>query len=266
MTSKIDDHILFIVTGGANGIGSTLTQYILDQPKTMVAVLDIDSQKLESDIKRYTSMSHRFLAVECNTCSITSLTNAKEAVIDYFGKINLQKVVLISLAGRALSDEFEPDILPDPAVVEASVHLNLLSHYNSIYVFSEVLTKGTQFGAVILGSSINSIVCADLLGYSAAKSGLRGLAVALSRLLFQKYRTTINVAMIGTVQPSDPKRLENKSLSKLAGSTFSGNIMTELDASHALFWLAMAPRNVTGREVVIDLGQSLNLIRHVGEI
>lgn len=256
---------LYIVTGAANGIGRSLVNLLSKAEFAFIICLDNDEKAL-NEIGQFLASQNKYSYVHlCDLTDTKSVDDAKIEVLKVIKKsgLEIERVVLFSVAGRALPNEFTSSDFPEPEVFNDSILLNLTSQYYFVRAFASMLLLGKQVGSVLLTSSINSIVDADMPAYSAAKSGLRGLAISLARVLISKYNSTINVALLGTVQPSDLLRSEPKDMRLLDNSTVRGFVMSEVEAAQSLKWIADAPASVIGREIVVDAGQSINFVRYI---
>jgi len=256
---------LVVITGGANGIGRATVKQFAELDTKLIVVLDTDEKQLQSLTNDCEMGTGLFLPIVCDVTLPNSLAEAANSVISLIEKhkLKINCVTLISLAGRALKKEFNKDIFPTPEIFGDSVQLNLNSHYYFLHAFLDIIQTSKGPSKIVLVSTINALVSADLVAYSSAKSGLRGLAVSLARPLFKNYNTTINVAILGTVRPEDSERKEPKNMEELDKSTFSGQVLTEKEAASSIIWISRAPSGLIGREVVLDLGQSLNMVQYV---
>jgi NAD(P)-dependent dehydrogenase (short-subunit alcohol dehydrogenase family) len=166
----------------------------------------------------------------------------------------------VSAAGGPLDDEVG---VLDPAEVPVdlfreSVELNLVAQYGAVRALAARIEAEAQDGdrSITLISSINALRGYGMPGYSAAKSGLLGLVVALALPLGRR-GLRINTVVPGTVltarfRESYPPGEELSP--RLVESTASGQVTAAEDVAQAVC-AVLGLRQMTGQHLVIDGGQ-----------
>lgn len=246
---------LAVISGAASGVGlATLKRAIAED--FIVLAIDRDrvaiTQNITNANERYTG---HVLELDLRD------RDAGKAIEEYLENnfASLDEIVVFSAAGRADPREFGRDLCVDLGVFRDSVENNLTTQFTLIQAVLPIMRRIECKKSIVLVSSINAIQATHLPSYSAAKSALRGLAVALSRPLQSEVNASINVCLLGTINPDTDSKAEPKDMAVLDASTFRGKILGSGEAAAFLFWMSQAPLEFTGQELIFDAGQSLGL-------
>ena len=222
-----------LISGGAGGIGSAISKKFLSMGFT---VHSIDIQDV--------NLGERFINHKVDVLDIKQLLKLKEELK------GMRFCHIITLAGRALDDEWKDFSDSNYETIEGSINLNLVGHLNVIRAFADQLDK-----SIVLISSINAYGGFGLPIYSAAKAGLIGFAKA-SKEEFLKKGIRINVVAPGTIiTPATEK--EPKDFSELLKGTKSGRFATKEEVADLVFELC-ENSDETGQVKIIDEGQLEN--------
>jgi len=166
--------------------------------------------------------------------------------------------VVVCTAGRALPAEFPPgSVVPDSAVLRASLEVNLVGHYN---VVRAVLPRMAPGGSIVLVSSINALRSFGLVPYSIAKAGLHGLTVALAHETGNQ-RLRINAVALGTVDtPASREEWDGVvgHRDRMQRLSVTGEVLTAEEAAQSICAVALNMSGLTGQVVVVDNGQSVS--------
>ena len=126
-------------------------------------------------------------------------------------------------------------------------------------VVPHLLQGAERDRSIVLTSSYNGFTAQGMPAYSAAKSGLVGLAQGFAGPLGAK-GVRINVVAPGTVVTPRTERLWSGvpgHFERLEGTTVTGRLATPGDVADSIGALAVLMRHVTGQVVMVDGGQSL---------
>lgn len=229
-----------LVTGSSGGIGSAIVSAVRDAaPEASITGWDIvaadASHRIRTDL-----VDHRD-------------ADAVDAAAARLGPVD----VVICSAGRSLAEELGLGReLPDAATFAASVATNLTGHYN---VVRSVIPSVNDGGSIVLISSINALRSFGLTPYSAAKSGLHGLVLALTQNLGRR-RIRINAVALGTTD-TPANRQEWRAVAghraRMEALSVTGSVLTAADAARSICSVALAMPGLTGQVVVVDNGQSV---------
>ena len=225
-----------LMTGGAGGIGSAIAQKFIDEGFKVYSI-DIASQNLNPS----------FINIEGNVTSITSLRKIKKELKA------IEFSHIITLAGRALEDEWKKINRISIKTINKSISLNLVGQLNVIRFFNNQL-KGCN-KSIVLMSSINAFGGFGLPYYSAAKMGLIGYMNA-TKDEFKAQKTRINVVAPGTVVTEATKK-EPKDFDELLKYTDNGRFVTKEEVADLVYSLC-ENSSETGEVKIIDEGQLRN--------
>jgi NAD(P)-dependent dehydrogenase (short-subunit alcohol dehydrogenase family) len=233
-----------LVTGAAGGIGSA-TVRVLREASYRVVGLDREEAPGDADIEW---IRHDLLD-----------TDGTEALLGSSPLLaGLRHVVAV--AGGPVGDELsrlDPAEVP-VALFRASVELNLVAQYAIVRAGAARAGAETPTGdrSIVLFSSINALRGYGMPGYSSAKAGLLGLAVALALPLGRK-GVRINAITPGSVltdrfreayPPGEPLA------TRLVEASATGTATIPEDVARAVLAL-LELRQMTGQHLVIDGGQ-----------
>lgn len=229
-----------LVTGSSGGIGGAVIAAVRDAaPDAEIDGWDIVAPRAALDA-RTEIVDHRDAV-------------AVEAAADRLGPVD----VVICTAGRALPEEIGPDRgLPDAETFAASITTNLTGHYNVIRSLTPSMREG---GSIVLATSINALRSFGLTPYSAAKSGLHGLVLALAQDLGRR-RIRINAVALGTVD-TPANHAEWAAVAghreRMEALSVTGRVLSPAEAAKSICSVALAMPGLTGQVIVVDNGQSV---------
>lgn len=235
-----------IISGGAGGIGSGISKRFV-RDNYFVYILDIDQisgAKLEQEIG-----ADKCKYVYADVTNLNTLINATK--IDRIQNEGIRHI--ISLAGRALEEEWIDFKSQSLQTIENSIDLNLIGHIKLIHTFLHDLKRVDGDKSITLISSINALSGFGLPGYSASKAGMFGFVNAVAAE-FGENGIRINTVAPGTVITAATKT-EKKDLEKLLQGTLLGRFTTTEDVSELVFILATKITSITGQNIVVDCGQ-----------
>jgi len=168
---------------------------------------------------------------------------------------------VVAVAGGPVDEEIgrlDPSDVP-VGVFTASVRLNLVAQYAIVRAGAARLEAETPDGdrSITLFSSINALRGYGMAGYSSAKAGLLGLAVALALPLGRR-GVRINAITPGTVVAEPPYESYAKAGEELSerlfGASASRRETRAEDVARAVV-AVLGLEQVTGQHIVVDGGQ-----------
>lgn len=233
-----------LVTGGSGGIGSAIVDELFKNGYNPI-VLDIDDKNNQKLKDKYQNIEIWNL----DTTNILELKKFKENlstnfVIDH----------IVTLAGRALENEWQEFEKQDIDEIRKSIELNLLGHINVIHTFLPVLKNSDANNkSITLISSINAIKNYGLPAYSAAKSGMYGLVKSLC-LELGKENIRINSISPGTVVTEATEK-EPKDFTELLKGTAINSFATKEEIAKTVKFV-LETHGITGQNIIVDSGQS----------
>lgn len=245
-----------IVVGGAGDIGSTLVRHYRSMG---VPVAIVDKKKPYQGSE--TNQGAPLHSVIADVTRLEDLTSAQSELHDLDWSVEH----LVSLAGGALDDEFEPFANTRVATFEDSIALNLTSHLKILHSFLPILgshntpSEVGKDASITLVSSINALQDYGLPAYSAAKAGLLGLVRSLTTELGAQ-GIRINAVLPGTV-PTTASAAQPKDYEALRRGTALGRLTQPDDVADAIISVTHSMTAVTGQYLVVDCGQTVTSVQ-----
>ncbi len=171
----IKDSVI-LVTGGANGLGLSISYYLLNLGAKIV-ILDIDSNALDN-------LPKEIGYYETDVTNPTQVQSTIKKIIQKYHQID----VLINNAGNIFSKPLinimEPnEIKHDYLSFRNSIKANLDSVFITTSVVAEQMVKSRLSGNIINISSISAYGNEGQTAYSAAKGGVNSMTVTWSKEL-----------------------------------------------------------------------------------
>lgn len=240
MTEKI------IVTGGAGGIGSA----IIEKYASIGANVILADINVKEGTRIASLRPEQVFFVETDVLNVTSL----QALFQKSTSIEGELTHIVSVAGRALPEEFG-DFLTTPFdVLSQSIELNLKSHvYLTRLAIPYLRESSATNRSISYISSINAIKDFGLPAYSAAKAGLLGLVSGMASEC-GAMNIRINSVLPGTVR-TPLTESEPKDFGALERTTVLGRIATATEIAEVVWALSHVMTCVTGQNLVADCGQ-----------
>lgn len=238
MANGRPDHVL--VVGGAGDIGRAVVERF-EAAGAEVTVAD----RTATDDRHDRDRSVRLDVTD---------TGAVGALADRVAASGAPLRHVVSLAGGALDEEFEPLASTSASTIDESIRLNLTSHVQLVRALVPVLGASDGDRSVTVVSSINAIRDYGLPAYSAAKAGLLGLVVSLTSELGAA-GIRINAVLPGTVRTRRTSA-EPKDFGALTTATALGRLATMREVADVVHGLTRFTA-VTGQAITVDCGQSL---------
>lgn len=222
-----------LISGAAGGIGSAIASKFLREG---FKVYSLDLVSID--------LGDNFVNVKCDVTCHKSLLKANMLIKD------VEFSHIISLAGRALPNEWKKFKEVDLDTLQDSVMLNLVGQMNVVKVFYDQLVGETK--SVVLMSSINAYGGFGLPAYSAAKSGLFGFMNTVKDE-FLEDGVRINTVAPGTIV-TDATKKEPKDFDDLLKYTRNGRFATKEEVADLTYTLCESSKE-TGSIKIIDEGQ-----------
>ena len=169
--TRLHENQVIIVTGGAQGIGLQISQYLESLGATIV-IADINVNQAQAAIE--TLPTKNGMAIYCDVTSEGATLKMAQAVIDAYGRID----VLINNAGcfpvKLFSQMTEKDWRK---VIDIDLTGTFLAT-KAVYSFMEKAKKGKIVNMASISGRVGGV---GFTHYSAAKAGVIGFTKALAR-------------------------------------------------------------------------------------
>lgn len=249
------------ITGAANGIGHATGIYFLENGYRVV-FSDRNEQRLNQVKEELHNHQENMRTIACDVTSETEIKQAIDYTMQEFGQLD----VVINNAGMQ-----HVDLVEDFPTETFDLMMRIMvtaSFVISKYVFPIMKKQG--FGRIINMSSINGIIgFAGKAAYNSAKHGVNGLTKVLA-LEGADFGITVNSLCPGYVdtalvrgQFEDLAATRNVSLDNVLDEIIYPLVpqkrLIGIDevANYTLFLASPLAKGITGQEVVIDGGYTV---------
>lgn len=225
-----------LITGAAGGIGSAISLKFIQEGFDVYS-LDLATKDL----------GDKFHNVYCDVTSKEQLQKVSKKLE------NVKFSHIITLAGRALEDEWKNFDIINSDSINKSVELNLIGHLLTIRTFLEKMDVENVNKSIVMISSINAYGGFGLPIYSSAKAGLIGFCKSVHPQLKER-EIRINTICPGTVI-TDATLKEPKNFEALLKTTKLGRFVTKEEVAELTYELCEKSSD-TGLVINIDAGQN----------
>jgi len=235
-----------LITGGAGGIGSEIAKVFIENGY-FALIVDTDEKNGGQLLAHYGA----------EKCRVVNLDVTDFAAVEAFAASLGEDFALhhvVTLAGRALEDEWKSFEQQPMEMIERSVKVNLLGHIGVIHAFLPCLKRAEGDKSVLMISTINALTNFGLPAYSAAKAGLLGFVNATVGE-FGKMEIRINTISPGTVV-TEATLAEPKDYGALLKTTAINRFATAEQVAKMAFGICDSFVSVTGQNFIVDAGQT----------
>ncbi len=236
-----------IVSGGASGIGRTISLMLAEHGATVVVNYRSSEQKAQALVAEIKAKGGEALAVQADISQFDQAKHLVDETIKAYGKLD----ILVNNAGinhdqlvlRMQEDQFD-------RVIET----NLKGTWSLAKHAAKHLLRSTHGRIINISSIIGLIGNAGQSNYSASKAGILGLTKSLAKE-FASRQVTVNAICPGFIETEmtdqlDPKFVElylaNIPLKRLGQAEDVANVVLFLASDYASY--------MTGQTLVIDGG------------
>jgi NAD(P)-dependent dehydrogenase (short-subunit alcohol dehydrogenase family) len=238
---------VFLVTGGASGIGKSIVEAAHGQG-ARVAFLDI----LKSEGEALALALPGSLFITCDVTDMAATARAVAQVRKAIGPIGV-------LVNNAANDDRRSTMDVTPAYWDQSMDINL-KHQFFLAQQVQPHMKELGGGSIINFSSIAWRYGADtMIAYATAKSAIVGLTRALSRS-FGPDNIRVNTIEPGAVMTEKQKRVwypTQVEVDAMVARQRIQKVLTPEEIARAVLFLASDDsRMITGQNLIVDAGMS----------
>ena len=239
-----------IVTGGATGIGSVITQYFYEQG-SQVFILDILEEESNELINSMPSSSElkqpKFFY--CDLIKTDSISNVFEEIFKNYGALDV-------LCNNAADDERHDWQKITSQEWDYYQNINLKSQFFCIREFVKFTDAARGASIICMGSISYLNGTVEIPSYSIAKSGLIGLINTMAKML-AKERIRVNLIQPGWIMTKKQlAKWVNKEARDLIAEKqlLEGEIYPEDPASLVLFLASDQSKMITKQVINVDGG------------
>ncbi|HAX02586.1 MAG: 3-oxoacyl-[acyl-carrier-protein] reductase [Tenericutes bacterium GWC2_34_14] len=236
-----------LVTGGASGIGRTISLELAKRGATVVVNYNRSRDAADSLIKEIEAMHGQALAIQADVSKYEDAGRLIETIISQYGTLN----IVVNNAG----------ITDDALILRMSeeqfsrvIDTNLKGVWNVSKHSAKVLLK-SGYGRLINISSISGVLGnAGQSNYSAAKAGVIGMTKALARE-FAGRNVTVNAIAPGFIETEMTKKLPEDAVKAWANQIPLKRFGQPEDVAYAVVFLASEQASyITGHTLEVDGG------------
>jgi NAD(P)-dependent dehydrogenase (short-subunit alcohol dehydrogenase family) len=183
------------VTGGAQGIGKTITKAYAELGAD-VAIVDLNLPKSKDAAEELANLTGRNVtAIECDVSNAESVANMIEAYEQEYKTIDFA----VNNAGIFTGDE-ALDITPD--AFRSVIDVNLIGVFFTAQAAARLMVKHNNGGSIISTASMSAHIInkpQTIANYCASKAGVVHLTKALA-VEWAKYNIRVNCVSPGYIQ------------------------------------------------------------------
>lgn len=236
-----------LVTGGASGIGRTISLALAKCGATVIVNYNQSKEKAESLIEEINSMGQKAMAYQANIANYEEAKRLIDEIMNQFGQLN----IVVNNAGitddalilRMTEEQFD-----------RVLDINLKGVWNiSKHAAKSLLKSG--YGRLINISSVSGVLGnAGQSNYSAAKAGIIGMTKALARE-FASRNVTVNAVAPGFIETDMTKKLSDDVIKAWADHIPLKRFGQPQDVANAVCFLASEEASyITGHTLEVDGG------------
>jgi SDR family mycofactocin-dependent oxidoreductase len=240
-------HAVRLASEGADIIAVDLCDQITSVPYPMAARDD-----LAATVKLVEETGARIVANEADVRDRASLTEALQAGLDEFGRLDIV-VANAGIAPMAACDDGWRDV----------IDVNLTGVYHTVDLAMPIMIEQGSGGAIVLTSSVAGLVAVGganggAIGYAAAKHGVVGLMRVYANVL-ARHNIRVNSIHPSAVRTpmidNEYTRKWEADLPADLGNALPVRMAAPEDIANAVAWLVSnAGRYVTGVTLPVDAG------------
>ncbi|MEA2076704.1 MAG: 3-oxoacyl-[acyl-carrier-protein] reductase [Candidatus Marinimicrobia bacterium] len=241
---------IVLVTGGASGIGETITRQFVQMGATVI-IYDMDEAKAKALCEELSQGEQKCDEYKADVSSYNDMQTLMKETIDQYGKID----ILVNNAGitkdnlllRMTEEDFDRVLT-----------INLKGTWNMIKAVSPYMVKA-RYGKIINIASISGVIGnAGQANYAASKAGVIGLTKSVARE-FAKRNITCNAVAPGFIETKMtevlPESVKEHYLQQIPVGRYG---QVEDVASLVLFLASKNADYITGQVIHVDGGLVMN--------
>ncbi len=236
-----------LVTGGASGIGRTISLELAKKHATVIVNYNRSREAADSLVEEINQMGEKALAIQADVSKYTDAERLVKEILAQFGQLH----IVVNNAGitddalilRMNEDQFDKVIAT-----------NLKGVWNVCKHAAKPLLK-SGYGRLINISSVSGVMGnAGQSNYSSAKAGIIGMTKALARE-FASRNVTVNAIAPGFIETDMTKKLPEEAVKAWAEQIPLKRFGKPEDVAHAVVFLASEEASyITGHTLEVDGG------------
>jgi acetoacetyl-CoA reductase/3-oxoacyl-[acyl-carrier protein] reductase len=235
-----------LVTGGTRGIGRAISERLVAEGLTVIAVYATDALAAKSLQEDHPSVS----VLQADVSDPLQCQGLVASVLERHGRLDC----VINNAGVVVESRLR-DLTPDAWTRQLQVNLSA-SFYLAQAALPDMQVRGA--GRIVnIGSITASMGSPVQIAYGAAKAGLVGLTRSLARSV-ARHGVTVNCVVPGSFDTDLPKGLAFTDAEKVTGLIPLGRWGRPEELAHAVAFLVDERASyITGSVLTVDGGMSM---------
>lgn len=237
---------LALITGGARGIGKSISLRLAEEGAT-VAIVDILQEVAEETANEFKANGFEAAAFSANVAKMDDATDTIKAVVEKFGKID----ILVNNAG----------ITRDTLIMrmseedwDAVIDVNLKGTFNFTKAVARPMMKARSGKIVNIASVVGRMGNAGQANYSASKAGVIGLTKTTAKE-FSSRNIQVNAVAPGYIKTDMTEKLSENARDAFLDVIPLHRAGTPEDVAGVVYFLSSSDSDyVTGQVINIDGG------------
>jgi NAD(P)-dependent dehydrogenase (short-subunit alcohol dehydrogenase family) len=241
-----------VVTGCSRGIGAAITAALARSGADVAGVYLRDDEGARRTMEVITGYKRKGMAIRCDTGDRDQVEAVANQVVNAWGHID----IWVNNAAALL---VKPFLDTTPEDWHSLLAANLHGYYYGCQAAARRIVPGTDGRIINITSAADVLVVGGLSAYITAKAGIVGLTKTIALELAER-GITVNAVAPGAIEtPLNTQAWDDAVRENYHKRIGLGRIGTPEEIGDVVAFVAShASRYITGQEIVVDGGLSIN--------